>query len=92
MSGGLVSRQGGIAECHLVTIVQRSINLCRRIPEPGVVTVLEIAFSARFDAAYVRIHDHVSSASQLFDLDAAGIVIEVSVADQQDLDVFEMKS
>src|ERR1700680_4211695 len=91
MPGSLVSDQRGVTYVHCIPSMEHPVHLGLRIEERGIVSVLEIALAARFDNAYVPIHDHVFGACQLFYLCAASIVVEVSVADQQDLHVIETK-
>lgn len=54
--------------------------------------VLEIALATVFDLGHVGIHDHVFRAGQLFDKRAAGAMIDVRVADEQDFDVGEAEA
>jgi hypothetical protein len=52
-----------------------------------VVTVVEIGFAAGLDAADIRVHDHVGCAGFLEDMGAAGAVVVVGVADEEDLNL-----
>src|ERR1700676_1180706 len=91
MPGGLVSRQHGISYFYFFTIAEHSVHLGLRIQDRCIVSVLEVAPAARFDDAYVPIHDHVFGAGQPSPLCASSIVIEVSMAYQQDFHVTETK-
>ena len=54
--------------------------------------VLEIGLAAGFDHGDVAVHDVVLCAGELVDRGAAGAVVVVRVADEQNLDVAEVEA
>ena len=87
-----VRDQHDVAELYLVPIVQYAIDAHRRVSHGRVVAVLEVGAAARFDHGDVSVHDHVARARELLQHGAAGVMIPVRVADQQDLHVAELEA
>ncbi len=58
----------------------------------GCAAVLEVGFAAGLDDGDVGVHDVIFCAGELEDGGAAGAVVVVGVADEQDLDVAEMEA
>jgi hypothetical protein len=89
----LVSCQRGIAEFHLVTIVEHPVHMGRS--DTASLSIVDRTGSR----SCRRIRRHPTSASMtlysapvsFFHLGAASVVVEVSMADQQDLYVAETK-
>jgi hypothetical protein len=92
MAGSEVRDEDCTAKLHFVAIVQHAIDFGWRIKKFRTVAVLKIGLATGFDHGHVGVHDHVACAGQRLDLGAAGIVIPVRVADQQNLGVFEFES
>ncbi len=89
---GEVGDEDGAAEFHFIAIVQDAIDLCGRIEKFWPAAILKIGFAAGFDDGDVGIHDHVGCSGQLLDFGAAGVVVPVGVADQEDFCVFELEA
>ena len=87
---GFMRDEDGAAEMNCVAIVQDAID-------PGgwvesAVAVGEVCATARFYDGYVCVHHHVAGAGEVLDCGAAGGVVDVGVADEQDLDVGEAEA
>ncbi len=55
-------------------------------------TVLKIALAAGLDLGHIRVHDHVFCSGQLLDRRASRAVVPMRVADEENLNVAELKS
>jgi len=87
-----VGGQDYFTEPDLIAVVQNPIDLRRLEERTRRFTVLKVTPAAVLDYRHIAFHHHVLRARQLFDERAAGTVIEVGMADQQDLDVAETES
>jgi hypothetical protein len=92
VAGGEVGGEDCAAKGHRVAVVQDAVDMGRRKVHVGLVAVLEVGFAARLDDGDVGVHDIVFGAGELLDAGAAGAVVVVGVADEQDLDVAKMEA
>jgi hypothetical protein len=81
--------QDRIAEAHLISIVEHTSDLCRRIRRIGVRKVL---LPTALDDGNIPVHDHIFCAGQPQNLRAAGVVVPVGMADEQNPDIAEMEA
>jgi len=72
--------------------VQNAIDMRGREAHVGLCAVGEVGAAAGLDNGHIGIHDEVSGAGELLDAGAAGAVVVVGVADEQNLDVAEVKA
>ena len=87
-----MSGQHGATKFYLVAVMQHSIHFRGRIERSLGMTVLEIIFAPCLNHRRVGIHHHVAGPGQLLHQRTARAVVKMGVADEQDLDVAEMKS
>src|SRR6185437_13445785 len=64
----------------------------RRVKKKKTGAVLKVEFPAGFDDRHVGVHHHVLGAGERLDPGTSGVVVEVCVADQEDLDVAELEA
>ena len=92
MAGRKVSGEHDIAEPDFISVMQNAVYFRRLEQSLGRSAVLKVASAAIFDDGHIAIHHHVLCAGELLDERAARAVIEMRVADQQNLDIAEVKS
>ena len=95
MSRGFVRDENRTPEPHFVPVVKDPVDFRRRIPtsrSPDRRTVGKILSAAALDHGHITIHHHVLGMGQAQHLGAAGVVVEVRVAYQQDLDIGESET
>ncbi len=80
------------AEAHRVAVVQHAVDVSGRELHGMIRAVLKIGFAAGLDDRDVGIHDGIFGASEADDLGAAGAVVVVRMADEQNLDVFKVEA
>jgi hypothetical protein len=90
--GGEVRGEDGVPEPDLVAIVEDAVHFCGLVEGSCGIAVLEIPLPAGFDFGHVRIHHHILRTSQLLDGSTTRAVIPMRVADQENLDVAEVKA
>ena len=77
----LAPNQYGVAEFDLVAVMEHTVDFSLGI---GAVSVREVERTAAFHHRHVAIHHHVFRSRLPDHSGAAGVVIPMSVADQQD--------
>ena len=88
MPRGLVGGEHRAAEAHLIAVVQHPIDLGGGVAAVGIEKILR---PAALYHRHVAVHDHVFSTGLPDQLGAAGDMIPMGMADQQDPDVLESK-
>ena len=88
VAGRLVRRQHRAAQLHRVAIVQGARHLHSRIDIlPTLVAILEVGLAAGFHHRHIGVHHFVFGAGLFHHLGAAGVMVEMGVADQQHLGI-----
>ena len=92
VAGSEMGDEGRAAENHFIAIAKDAIDFGGRIKVGGIVAIVKIGAAAGFDDRDIASHDHVAGAGQFFDLGAAGIVVPMGVADEQNLNIGELEA
>ena len=80
------------AQPYFVAVVKNAIDFGRRIKILRLVPILEIGLASRFHYRDVAVHHHVLRPGELLDLLAAGVVVPMGMANEQDLHVGKAKA
>jgi hypothetical protein len=84
--------QDYISKPDFIAVAQDPVDLGWLEERARRLAVLKVAAAAILDYGHISFHHHVLRARQFLDERAAGTVIEVGMADQQNLDIGEAES
>jgi len=92
VAGCQVSGEHDLTEPDLISIMQNLVDSGRLEEHVGRAAVLKVTAAAIFYYGHITRHHHVLCAGELLDERAAGAVVEMGVADKENLDIAETKS
>ena len=92
VAGGEVRGEGDAAEGDVIAVVEDAVNMRGREAHGFIGRVMEVGRATRLDDGNVLRHDVVFGAGETLDCCAAGAVVVVSVAYQEDFGVGELEA